>query len=118
LAVAPGLHELDPQEFLQSKTQQSYYDKWLQLSHKNREQQTKVTSAHTTTMVENSSDEKLPTPPPEPPSPQVYHNQTLDPKKNNLVLDSEFNSIHFGVEINKSLKFLGPKICDKFENSY
>ena len=82
LAVAPGLHELDAQEFLQSKTQQSYYDKWLQLSHKNREQQqTKVTSAHTTTMVENSSDEKLPTPPPEPPSPQVYHNQTLDPKK-------------------------------------
>ena len=39
-------------------------------------------------------------------------------------INSEFNSIHFGVEINKSLKFLrakkflGPKICDKFENSY
>ncbi len=30
-------------------------------------------------------------------------------------LDSEFNSIHFGIEINKSLKFLGPKICDKLQ---
>ncbi len=31
------------------------------------------------------------------------------PKKINSGLDSEFNSIHFGIEINKSLKFLRPK---------
>jgi hypothetical protein len=32
------------------------------------------------------------------------------PKKiNSMGLDSEFNSIHFGIEINKCLKFLGPK---------
>jgi hypothetical protein len=51
------------------------------------------------------------------------YGQTLDPKKINLGLDSEFNSIHFCIEINKSLKFLrpekllGPKVCDKFETS-
>ncbi len=35
----------------------------------------------------------------------------------NLGLDLEFNSIHFGIEINKRLKFLGLKIYDVFENS-
>ena len=30
-------------------------------------------------------------------------------KKINLGLDSEFNSKHFGIEINKCLKFLRPK---------
>jgi len=29
--------------------------------------------------------------------------------KINLGLDSEFNSIHFGIETNKRLKFLTPK---------
>jgi len=29
-------------------------------------------------------------------------------EKINLGLDSEFNSIHFGIEINRSLKFLRP----------
>jgi len=50
--------------------------------------------------------------------------QTLDQiKKFNLGLDSEFNSLHFGIEISKSLKFLrpkkclGPKLCDEFETS-
>jgi hypothetical protein len=42
------------------------------------------------------------------------------PKPINLGLDSEFNSIHFGIEINKCLKFLrpkkflGPKILRKY----
>jgi hypothetical protein len=46
-----------------------------------------------------------------------------NPKKINLGLDSELNSIHFGIEINKRVKFLrhkkflGLKICVKFETS-
>ena len=43
--------------------------------------------------------------------------QSQTPQKINLGLDSEFNSLHFGIEINKCLKFLGPKMCDKFETS-
>jgi hypothetical protein len=53
----------------------------------------------------------------------IPSDQTLDPKKTwvlgldkdpyskkiNLGLDSEFNSIHFGIEISKSLKFFGTK---------
>ena len=41
-----------------------------------------------------------------------------------LGLDSEFNSIHFGIEINKSSKFyrpkkfLGPKIKEKFQTCH
>jgi len=41
-----------------------------------------------------------------------------NPQKINLGLDSEFNSMHFGIEINKCLKFLGPKMCDNFETSF
>ena len=33
-----------------------------------------------------------------------------NPNKINLGLDSEFNSIHFGIEININLKFLTPKM--------
>jgi len=50
--------------------------------------------------------------------------QTQNQNQINLGLDSEFNSIHFGIETNKRLKVLAPKnvwvkklFFDLFENS-
>ena len=38
LTNTPGLSELDTNEFLQAKTNQSYYSKWLQLNQKSKQQ--------------------------------------------------------------------------------
>ena len=54
----------------------------------------------------------------------VYFAGTVFTKKTDIRLktqpdsDSEFNSIHFGIEINKYSTFLSLKISDKFETSY
>lgn len=101
LSMTPGLNELDAQEFLQSKTQQSYYDKWLQLAYKNREQAAKQSEAKSMQQQQQVVEDPdlLLKPPPPPPSPQVlqakakyfaaWRKYTLKKRKQNQQLMKE-----------------------------
>lgn len=100
LSMTPDLNELDAQEFLRSNSQRSYYDKWLQLAHKNREQAVKQSEAKAATQQQQQvAEESSLKPPPPPPSPQVlqakakyfaaWRKYTLKKRKQNQQLMKE-----------------------------